>query len=215
MKNLLKSVAAAAALAAPALAFGATYDIDPSHTSAQFAVKHAMVSTVKGEFGKVTGTVNVDEKDITKSSIDAEIDVSTIDTRNADRDGHLKSPDFFDVANHPKMTFKSTKVEKVAGGKLKVTGNLTIRGTTKPVVLDVEGPTPEVKNIDGSQRIGAVATLKLNRKDYGLNWNRALEAGGLLVGEEVAVTIDFEGVKKQAAAAPAPAPTKPAPAKTK
>jgi polyisoprenoid-binding protein YceI len=200
MKTLWKSIVAAAVLAVPSLAMAATYDVDGTHTYAHFTVKHMMVTNVKGEFGKVAGTVNIDEKDVTKSSIDVTIDATSIDTRNAGRDGHLKSPDFFDVANHPNITFKSTKVEKAGEGKLKVTGNLTMRGVTKAVVLDVEGPTPEVKSLDGSSRIGATATTKLNRKDFGLNWNKTLEAGGMLVGEEVTVNIDFEGIKKQPAA---------------
>ncbi len=201
MKSLLKSVVAAAALAVPSLAFGATWEIDNAHTHAQFTVKHMMVSNVKGEFGKIAGTVNIDEKDITKSALDVTIDASTLDTRNEGRNAHLKSADFFDVANHPNLTFKSTKVEKAGEGKLKVTGNLTIRGVTKPVVLDVEGPTAEMKSpFDGSARIGATATTRLNRKDFGLNWNKAMEAGGVLVGDEVLVTIEFEGIKKQPAA---------------
>lgn len=200
MKNLIKSVAAAAVLAAPALAFGATYEVDQAHSAAHFTVKHMMVSNVRGDFGKVSGTVNVDEKDVTKSSVDVVIDASSINTRNAGRDGHLKSPDFFDVANHPNMTFKSTKVEKAGDGKLKVAGNLTIRGVTKPVVLDVEGPA-QIKGMDGVMRMGATATAKINRKDFGLNWNKALETGGVVVSDEVQVNIDFEGVQKQAAAA--------------
>ena len=200
MKNLIKSVAAAAVLAAPALAFGATYEVDQAHSAAHFTVKHMMVANVRGDFGKVSGTVNVDEKDITKSSVDVVIDASSIDTRNASRDGHLKSADFFDVANHPNLTFKSTKVEKDGEGKLKVTGNLTIRNVTKSVVLDVEGPSAELKGLDGSMRVGATATTKINRKDFGLNWNKALESGGVLVGDEVQVSLDFEGVRKQAAA---------------
>jgi polyisoprenoid-binding protein YceI len=200
MKNLLKSVVAAAVLAAPALAFGATYEIDPVHSHAQFAVKHMMVSTVKGEFGKLAGKINLDEKDITKSSVDVTIDASTIDTRNEARDGHLKSPDFFDVKTHPNITFKSTKVEKAGEGKLKVTGNLTIRGVTKPVVLDVEGPTAPVKSpFDGSTLIGATATTQINRKDFGLNWNKALEAGGVVVGDDVKVTLEIEAGNKAAA----------------
>ncbi len=200
MKNLIKSVVAAAVLASPALAFGATWEIDPTHSQAQFAVKHMMVSTVKGDFGKLAGTVNIDEKDITKSTVDVVIDASSIDTRNASRDGHLKSADFFDVANHPNLTFKSTKVEKAGEGKLKVTGNLTIRNVTKSVVLDVEGPSAELKGIDGSMRVGATATTKINRKDFGLNWNKGLETGGVLVGDEVKVSIEFEGSKKAPAA---------------
>lgn len=200
MKTLLKSVIAAAALAVPSLAMAAEYEVDPSHTFAHFTAKHMMVTNVKGEFGKVAGTLKLDEKDITKSTVEVTIDATSIDTRNPTRDGHLKSPDFFDVANHPNLTFKSTKVEKAGEGKLKVTGNLTIRGTTKPVVLEVEGPSPEIKSLDGSVRVGASATTKLNRKDFGLNWNKTLEAGGVLVGEEVQVSIDFEGIKKQPAA---------------
>ncbi len=171
-----------------------------------FAVKHMMVTTVKGEFGKVAGKINIDEKDITKSSVDVTIDASTIDTRNEQRDGHLKSPDFFDVTKHPNITFKSNKVEKVGEGKLKVTGDLTMRGVTKPAVLDVEGPTAPVKSpFDGSALIGATATTKINRKDFGLNWNKALEAGGVLVGDEVKVTLEVEAGSKDAAPAAAPA----------
>lgn len=200
MKTLLKSVVAAAVLAAPSLALAATWDVDPVHSHAQFSVKHMMVSNVKGEFGKIAGTLNIDEKDITKSTVEVTIDASTIDTRNEQRDNHLKSPDFFDVKTYPNITFKSTKVEKGADGKLKVTGNLTMHGVTKPVTLDVEGPTPEVKSPFGTTNIGATATTKLNRKDFGLNWNKALESGGVLVGEEVAVTLELEAVKKQPAA---------------
>jgi len=209
MKNLIKSVVAAAVLAAPALAFGATYEIDSAHSNAQFTVKHMMVSNVKGVFGKLSGKINLDEKDITKSSVDVVIDATSIDTRNEQRDNHLKSPDFFDVKSHPNITFKSTKVEKAADGKLKVTGNLTIRGTTKPVVLDVEGPTNPVKSpFDGTALIGATATTQLNRKDFGLNWNKAIEAGGVVVGDEVKVTLEIEGGNKAAAAAPAAKTTK-------
>ncbi|MDY7233021.1 YceI family protein [Hyalangium rubrum] len=207
MKTLLKSVVAAAVLAAPSLALAAAWEIDPAHSGAQFSVKHMMVSNVKGEFGKLAGTFNIDEKDITKSTVDVTIDATTINTRNEQRDNHLRSPDFFDVKNHPNITFKSTKVEKGADGKLKVTGNLTLHGVTKPVVLDVEGPTPEVKSPFGDTRIGASATTTLNRKDFGLNWNKAIETGGVVVGDEVRVSIDLEGVKKAPAAAPA-APVK-------
>jgi polyisoprenoid-binding protein YceI len=191
-----------AAVAAPARA--AVWEIDSSHSTAEFSVKHMMVSNVKGTFNKVTGTVNIDEKDLTKSSVDVTIDPNTIDTHEAKRDGHLKSPDFFDVAKFPTITFKSTKVEKAGKGKLKLTDDLRMHGVTKAVVLSVEGPGPEVKNaFFNAYDRGATATGKINRKDWGLTWNKPLEsAGGVLVGDEVQLTIDLELIKKPEAAAP-------------
>jgi polyisoprenoid-binding protein YceI len=199
MRKLLKSAIAAVVLAAPSLALGATWEIDTVHSSANFSIRHLMVSNVKGEFGKVTGTINVDEKDITRSTVEATIDATTIDTRHEQRDAHLKSPDFFDVAKYPTITFKSKKVEKAGEGKLKVTGDLTMHGVTKEVTLNVEGPSKEVKNpFNGALHSGVAATTKLNRKDFGLNWNKALESGGVLVGDEVDVSIDLELIKKEA-----------------
>jgi polyisoprenoid-binding protein YceI len=203
--KLLKSAVLAAVLAAPSFAFAATYEIDSAHSGAHFTVKHLMVSNVRGEFGKVTGTVNIDEKDITKSTVEATIDASTINTREPKRDEHLKAPDFFDVAKYPTITFKSTKVAKAGQGKLKVTGDLTMHGVTKQVVLDVDGPAKEAKDPWGNIKSGASATTKLNRNDFGLTWNKALETGGVVVGEEVNVTIDLELLKKAPAAAPAAA----------
>lgn len=209
MKNLIKSVVAAAALVAPSLALAAAWEIDPGHSSANFTVKHMMVTNVKGEFSNVTGTVNFDEKDPSKSSVNATIDASTINTSEPKRDGHLKSPDFFDVAKYPTITFKSKKVEKAGEGKYKVTGDLTMRGVTKETVLDVDAAFKEFKNpFSGAAVSGLSATTKLNRKDFGLNWNKALEAGGMLVGEEVNVAIELELVKKDAAPAAQPAPKK-------
>ena len=193
---------ASAALLAPAAGFAAELEIDSSHSGASFTVKHMMISNVRGEFNKVSGTFNYNEKDPTKSTVAATIDASSIDTREPKRDEHLKSPDFFDVAKHPKITFKSKKVAKAGEGKLKVTGDLTMRGVTKEVVLDVEGPTKPVKDPWGNLKIGATATTTLNRKDFGLNWNQALEAGGVLVGEDVKVELDLEFLQK-AAVAPA------------
>jgi polyisoprenoid-binding protein YceI len=204
MKNLLKSVVAVAALAAPSLALASTWEIDSGHSSANFTVKHMMVTNVKGGFGKVTGSLNLDDKDVTKSSITATIDATTIDTRHEQRDGHLKSPDFFDVAKHPNLTFKSKKVEKAGEGKLKVTGDLTLRGVTKEVVLDVDASFKESKSPFGNAIVtGLSATTKLNRKDFGLNWNKTLETGGVLVGEEVSVALEIELIKKDAAPATA------------
>ncbi len=173
----------------------AEWTIDPAHTTAGFAVKHLMVSTVHGAFGKTTGTVSLDEKDPTKSSVDVTIDASTIDTREPKRDAHLKSADFFDVAKFPNITFKSTKVEK-DGANYKVTGDLTMRGVTKPVVLTVVGPTGPSKSPWGQTVRAVSASGKINRKDWGLNWNKALEAGGVLVGEDVTLEIEAELVKK-------------------
>lgn len=199
--KMLKSAVLAAILAVPSLAFAATYEIDSAHSGAHFTVRHLMVSNVRGEFGKVTGTVNIDEKDITKSTVEATIDASTINTREPKRDEHLRSADFFDVAKFPTITFKSKKVAKAGEGKLKVTGDLTMHGVTKEVVLDVEGPAKDAKDPWGNVKSGASATTRLNRKDFGLGWNQALETGGVMVGEEVAVTIDLELTKKQAPAA--------------
>jgi polyisoprenoid-binding protein YceI len=201
--KMFKSVITLAALVAPSFAFASTWEIDSSHSSAQFAVKHMMVSNVRGTFGKTAGTVNLDDKDITKSTIEATIDAATINTNEPKRDEHLKSPDFFDVAKYPTITFKSTKVAK-AGKNLNVTGDLTMHGVTKPVTLAVEGPTPETKDAWGNVRRGAVATTKIKRSDFGLTWNKALEAGGVAVGDEVTITLDLEVTKKaEASAAPA------------
>lgn len=207
MKMSLKSAIAALVLAAPMAAFGAEFEIDSAHSSAQFAVKHLMVSTVRGSFGKTTGKVNIDEKDITKSTVEAVIDATTINTNEPKRDEHLRSPDFFDVAKYPTITFKSTKVEK-AGENLNVTGDLTMHGVTKPVTLNVEGFNTESKDPWGNIKRGGVATTKLNRKDFGLTYNAALETGGVAVGEEVSITLDLELNKKKEA--PAAAPAKPA-----
>jgi polyisoprenoid-binding protein YceI len=197
MKRLAIGLTTALALvAAPAIASASDWEIDPSHTTAEFAVRHMMVNTVKGQFGKVTGTVNLDDKDATKSKVEAVIDATTIDTREPKRDAHLKSPDFFDVGKYPTLSFKSTKIAKAGKGKYKATGDLTMHGVTKSVVLDVEGPTEPVKNLMGAWTRGAHVTGTLNRKDFGLNWNKALEAGGVLVGDEVKIEIDAELTSK-------------------
>jgi polyisoprenoid-binding protein YceI len=196
MRRCLASIITITALSLPTLSHGAMWDIDPAHTSAQFAVRHLMVSTVRGEFGKVGGTVNLDEQDPTKSSLEATIDTASLNTRVEKRDQHLKSPDFLDVAKYPAMTFKSKKIEKVSDTKFKVTGDLTLRGVTKEVVLDVEGSTKASKDPSGNLRIGGVATTKINRQDFGVQWNKALETGGVVVGDEVAITIDVELTKK-------------------
>ena len=184
---------AVAALAAPAAA--QTWKIDPAHSSASFTVRHMMVSNVHGSFGKVEGTIVYDGKDVAGIKADATIDTTTITTDNEKRDAHLKSPDFFDVAGNPTITFKSKRAEVVGKGKFKLIGDLTMRGKTKEVVLDVDGPTDPV-TVQNSQRIGATATTTLNRQDYGVSWSRAMDGGGFVVGDEVKVTIELELIKQ-------------------
>jgi len=195
------------ALAAPALALAeaTTWNIDASHTQSTFAVRHLVISTVRGEFKKTTGVVKIDDQDPSKSSVEATIDAASIHTREDKRDEHLRSADFFETQKYPTITFKSTKVEKSGGDKYKVTGDLTMRGVTKPVVLDAT-LTGEVKDPWGNTRRGVQARTKLNRQDYGLKWSKAVEAGPV-VGDEVAVEIDGELIKA------APAATQPAAAK--
>ncbi len=171
------------------------WNIDPVHSSAQFKVKHMMISNVKGEFTAVTGTLSLDEKDITKSRVEASIDVTTINTREAQRDAHLKSADFLDVEKFPAISFKSTRVTKTGDGELSVTGDLTLHGVTRSVVFEVEGMSTPTKDPWGNTRIGLSATTRITRKDFGLTWNAALETGGILVGEEVTITLDVQFVK--------------------
>ena len=172
-----------------------TWNIDPAHSVAEFKVKHMMISNVKGHFPKVTGVLTQDESDPTKSSVVATIDVSSIQTRDEQRDGHLKSADFFDVEKYPTMTFKSTGVKVTGAGEGTVEGDLTIRDVTRKVVFEVEGPTAPAKDPWGNQRVAVSATTKISRKDFGLIWNAALETGGVLVGDDVTITLDVQFVK--------------------
>lgn len=189
-----------AALASLTLALGwsaqaSTWTIDSHHSSAQFSVRHMMISNVRGEFSNLNGTVEFDGKDPNSIKVDATIDTTTINTREAQRDAHLKSADFFDVAKFPTMTFKSKRVSDVRAGGFKLVGDLTIHGVTKEVVLDVTGPSAEIKDQRGAVHIGASATTTINRKEFGLLWNRVIDGGGVVVGDEVSVTIDFELVR--------------------
>jgi polyisoprenoid-binding protein YceI len=192
----MRHLSLALVLAVPALASAATWEADPVHSSLGFAVRHLMISTVRGEFHTFTATATGDPADPTKAVVEATIDVGSIDTRNDKRDAHLKSADFFDVEKFPTMTFKSKKIEKAGDGKARVTGDLTLHGVTKEVVLDVEGPTPTIKDPMGNTKVGAHATAKINRKDFGIVWNKSMDGGGLMVGDDVDVTIDIEAVKK-------------------
>jgi len=190
--------AAVLCLAAPGLLHAATWEFDPAHTGVHFKVRHLMISSVRGEFEKVSGKIVYDEADVTKSSADITIDAASVNTRVEKRDADLRSPNFLDVAKHPTIAFKSKRVEKTGDGTLKMTGDLTIRGVTKEVVLTVEGPTPAIKDPGGNTRVGGQASTKINRKDFGLLWNKTLETGGVVVGDEVEITIDVEILKKPA-----------------
>jgi len=192
ISRMALAVGLAAFLTLPANAATTSWQIDPRHTSAEFAVTHLMISTVRGEFHGVKGTINLDDKDITKSSVDVTMDVASVDTREPDRDKDLRSSNFFDAANFPTITFKSTKVEQVAPGKLKVTGDLTIRGVTKQVALDVNGPAAPIKDPWGLQRSAVSATTKINRQDFGVSWNKKLDSGGVVVSDEVNITLEVE-----------------------
>jgi len=209
---MTRSRAAFAALAALALAtapaLADTWKIDSSHSSVSFSVTHMMVSTVRGVAAAPSGTLEYDGKSPSSIKIDASVDANTISTNNEKRDGHLKTDDFFDVANNPTITFKSKKA--TAGtkpGTFTIVGDLTIRGTTKEVTFEGTGPSPVVKGMRGESRVGASVTGKINRLDYGLKWNPALEAGGVVVSNEVSLTIDIEAIQpppEAPAAAPKP-----------
>ena len=175
-----------AIMVVPAVGQMQSWSIDPAHSSAQFAVRHMGISTVRGAFTKVSGSVQYDTADLKKTTIDATIDVNSVDTRVEMRDNDLRSPNFFDVAKYPSLTFKSKRVEAAGSGKLKVTGDLTIHGVTKEVVLDVDGPSAAVKDPSGNLHIGAAASTTVNRKDFGVN------GAGPMVGDDVTITIDLE-----------------------
>lgn len=171
-----------------------TYQIDPSHSSANFSIKHMMIAKVRGGFEKISGTFIYDVENPSQSNVDVIIDASSINTREAQRDTHLKGVDFFDIEKYPTITFKSNRIEK-SGSDLKIVGHLTIHGVTNLVTLEVEGPSEELKDPWGNAKIGASATTKISRKEFGLTWNAALEAGGLLVGDDVHISIDVQFVK--------------------
>ena len=172
-----------------------TWNLDPAHSTAEFKVRHMMISWVKGRFTGLSGVLNLHESDHTLHEVDATIDVTTIGTGADDRDNHLKSAEFFDAEKFPTITFKSTTVEAKGKGEFSVTGDLSLHGVTKPVTFAVEEFSEPAKDPWGNQRIGVVATTKVNRKEFGLNWNAALETGGVLVGEDVTITLEVEFVK--------------------
>ena len=208
MKSMKRLVALAIAASLPAFALAETssWTIDPAHTDAGFAVKHLVISTVRGHFGKTTGTLKLDEKDLTKSSVEATVDTTSVDTRVQMRDQDLRSANFFDVEKYPTMTFKSTKVQKSGKDKLKVTGDLTIKGTTKPVTFNVTYANP-IKGPKGETRRGFTAITTINRKDFGLQYSKMIEAGPV-ISDKVDIEIDAEAIrdtpKEQAKAAETP-----------
>lgn len=197
MKNLARTLTVGAlllGLATPLQA--AVYTADTSHSTVGFSVRHLMITNVRGEFTDFTATVNWDPANLDAFSVEAVIKAASINTQNQRRDDHLRNPDFFDVEKFPELRFVSKKVARDGAG-LKVTGDLTMHGVTREVVLSVEGPTPPITDPWGNERIGVSATTKINRTDYGLTWNRALEAGGVTVGEEVTINLDLSLVKQK------------------
>lgn len=177
------------------LGLAQSYQLDSAHSSASFTVKHMMVTNVTGRFSNVRGTIVYDEKNLPKSNVEATIDVATVNTNEPKRDGHLRSPDFFDVEKFPTMTFKSTKVYQ-SGGVTKVDGNLTLHGVTKGVTLTLSNMSGEVKTPTGGYVRGATATTTISRRDFALTWNKTIEAGGVVVGDEIAITLDLEAGRK-------------------
>ena len=178
------------------IVYGGEWELDKSHSAVNFSVRHLGISNVKGEFSSFEVKVTGDKESVEKSTVEAKISVDSINTREPKRDEHLKSPDFFDVAKYPAIEFKSKEVKKVSNTKLKVKGDLTMHGITKEVVLDVESPGIEVKDPWGNIRAGFQAKTKLNRKDFGINWNATLDKGGVVVGDTVDIAIDIELIKK-------------------
>ena len=193
MSRIAYALIAVLVTAAPA--FAQTWQIDTAHSRAQFTVRHLMISNIRGDFGAVTGTVDYDGKDITKAKVNATIDVKSISTRVEKRDEHLKTDDFLDVANHPTMTFVSTAITPAAGGKYNMTGNLTIRGTTKPVTFELTAPSGPITT-RGTTKIGASASGKINRKDFGVKYHEVMDNGGLGVADEVFIQLDVELIQR-------------------
>jgi len=196
MKRFVLIVISVMTLSMPVRALATTWEIDPAHSRIGFKVKHLMISTVSGFFGKYRSVIDIDDTAIEKSTVSVVIDTASIDTGIAQRDEHLRSADFFDVQKFPEMTFVGKRVTRGAGG-IQLLGDLTIRGITRPVTLTVRELTPPVKDPWGGERRGASATAEINRKDFGLTWNKALETGGVVVGDQVRIEIDLELIRKK------------------
>ncbi|HUL22578.1 MAG TPA: YceI family protein [Thermodesulfobacteriota bacterium] len=183
-------------LAVPVFTHAVTWEMDPAHSSFQFKVRHMTVSSVKGDFSKFRGVVIIDDKDITQMKVEMAIEAASVNTGHPQRDDHLRGQDFFDVIKYPAITFVSSKVTKADGDKLRVTGDLTIHGVTREITVDMEGPAAEVKDPGGNFRRGATATAKIDRRDFGLAWNKVLDSGGLVVGDEVNIYVEVELIRK-------------------
>jgi polyisoprenoid-binding protein YceI len=199
MKNWISRtlIALVVVIAAPLAASADTWQIDPVHTTVGFSVRHMTISTVRGQFNKVAGTITANDNDPATAVIEATIDTASIDTHSPDRDSDLKSANFLDVTKYPTMTFKSKKIEAAGSGKYNVVGDLTLHGVTREVTLAVVVPGAPIKDPWGNTRAGASATTTISRKDFGLTFNKMIEAGGAVVGDAVAVEIDVEAVKKK------------------
>lgn len=174
-----------------------SWRIDPNHSAAHFSVRHLMISTVRGEFTGINGMVQWDPRHPTQATVEATIDCATLNTGVAKRDEQMKGPDFFDIKKYPKMTFVSKKVQTAGKGRLKVLGDLTINATTRPVTLDIEGPSDPVKDAQGREKIGLTASTKFNRKEFGIVWNEVLETGGFAVADEVSIVLDIEMIRQK------------------
>lgn len=205
-KSAILAVALFSAALPGAFAADDVWNLDPMHSAAHFSIRHMMISNVRGDFGKLSGTVNYDGKNLAGAKVDAKIDAKSINTSEAKRDEHLRGKDFFDVEKFPDITFKSTKIKAAGKGKFQMTGDLTMHGVTKPVTLDVDGPSaPLVDKKSGSTKVGLSASGTIKRKDFGISYNSVLDGGGVALGEDVPITLDIELSKAGAAAAPAKA----------
>jgi polyisoprenoid-binding protein YceI len=196
MKRYITPMMVLLFLAIPIFTDAATWQMDLAHSSFQFKIRHLTVSNVKGDFSKFQGVAIIDDQNITHLKVEVAIDVASVNTGHAQRDEHLRGPDFFDVTKYPTLTFVSKKVIKTDTNRLKVIGDMTLHGVTREITVDVEGPTPEVKDPWGHFRRGVTATTKINRRDFGLTWNKVLDTGGLVVGDEVNIYVEVELVRK-------------------
>ena len=196
MKRYITPIMVLLFLAIPILTYAATWQMDPAHSSFQFKIRHLTVSNVKGDFSKFQGVAIIDDQNITPLKVEVTIDVASVNTGHAQRDEHLRGPDFFDITKYPTILFVSKKVIKTDTNRLKVIGDLTLCGVTREITVDVDGPTPEVKDPWGHFRRGATATTKINRRDFNLTWNKVLDTGGLVVGDEVNIYVEVELVRK-------------------
>ena len=196
MKRCIIVLLVCLAMGMPLIAGAATYQLDTDHSSIQFKIRHLTVSNVTGTFNKIKGTASVEGEDLATLKVEVTIDAASVDTGHQKRDEHIRTADFLDVAKYPTITFVSKKVVKAEPGKLRITGDLTLHGVTREITVDLEGPTPEIKDPWGNFRRGATGTAKIDRRDFGITWNKALDTGGLVVGNEVGIQVDIEWVRK-------------------